>query len=105
MQNECSKYAAVFKALSDETRLKIVDLLSCEELCACKILERFSITQPTLSYHMKILTECGIVLGKRDGAWMHYRINKDMSEGVAEFLKKLLDTKQDCSCMKCSGRK
>ena len=49
------KNAGWFKALADPTRLEIVDMLSCGELCACKILERFQITQPTLSHHMKIL--------------------------------------------------
>ncbi|HEX3045244.1 MAG TPA: metalloregulator ArsR/SmtB family transcription factor [Bacillota bacterium] len=65
----------VFKALADETRLKIIGLLTGGELCACKILEEFQITQPTLSYHMKILVESGLVQGKRDGAWMRYTLN------------------------------
>ena len=50
-------YAPVFKALGDTTRLKIIEMLSCGELCACDFLECFEITQPTLSYHMKILTD------------------------------------------------
>ena len=57
-----SKYVPLFKAMSDETRLKIIDMLSCGEMCACDILEEFNITQPTLSYHMKILTDSGLAL-------------------------------------------
>lgn len=55
------------KALSDETRLEIFTMLSQDELCACKILEKFQITQPTVSYHMKILCESGLVFGRNDG--------------------------------------
>ena len=47
-------YSAIFKALSDETRLRIVDMLSCSELSACDILQSFTLSQSTLSYHMKI---------------------------------------------------
>lgn len=83
-----AEYALAFKALSDETRLKIVAMLGHGELCACKILESFSITQPTLSYHMKILTESGLVSGCREGAWTHYTLNK---ERVRELICKLSD--------------
>mgnify|MGYP000612254800 CR=1 FL=1 len=69
-------YSAIFKALSDETRLRIVDMLSCSELSACDILQSFTLSQSTLSYHMKILIDSGIVESKKDGKWMHYRINK-----------------------------
>ena len=70
-------YASFMKALSDETRVKIYHMLSQGELCACNILEEFNITQPTLSYHMKILSESGLVDSRRDGVWMKYSINKD----------------------------
>ncbi len=95
-----AEYIPVLKALSDETRLKIVDMVSCGELCACKILERFSITQPTLSYHMKILTECGIVVARRDGAWMHYSLNEERAKELTEFLDRLMLSKPDCICHK-----
>ncbi len=100
MSYEYAEYIPVIKALSDETRLKIVDMISCGEMCACKILEQFSITQPTLSYHMKILTECGIVIGRRDGAWMHYSLNAERKDGLLGFLTRLLNNKEDCIC-KC----
>ena len=86
MKHFHAKYVPIFKALADETRLKIVEMLSCGEMCACKILESFHITQPTLSYHMKILTECGLVVGRRDGAWMRYSINTEKISMVREFL-------------------
>lgn len=79
-------YASMMKALGDETRVKIFDMLSKGELCACKVLEEFNITQPTLSYHMKILCDCGLVNGRRDGIWMRYTINKDAYERLKSFV-------------------
>lgn len=76
MEENYKYYAIVMKALSDETRVKIFDMLTKGELCACKILEEFHITQPTLSYHMKILCDSHLVDGRRDGVWMRYSINK-----------------------------
>ncbi len=71
-----------FKALADETRLAIIEMLSRENLCACHILEEFEITQPTLSYHMKILVESGLVDSERDGNWIRYSLNDDIIKGV-----------------------
>ena len=56
----------ILKAMSDPKRLRIVDMLSCGELCACVILESFHITQPTLSHDMKILVEAGIVNDRKE---------------------------------------
>ena len=52
-------------------------MLSSGELLACKLLEEFHITQPTLSYHMETLCDSGLVNGRKDGIWMKYSINKD----------------------------
>lgn len=98
MENGYADYALLFKALSDETRLKIIDMLSCGELCACDILKSFNITQPTLSYHMKILTECGIVNGAREGAWMHYTINEEIANNILEYWRHITSPKSDCIC-------
>jgi len=80
------EYAAFMKALSDETRVQIFDMLSIEELCACDILEQFQITQPTLSYHMKTLCESGLVNCRRDGVWMKYSINKNGLDSLKTFI-------------------
>ncbi len=77
MDKNYEEYAVFLKALADETRVEIFDMLASGELCACKILEKFNITQPTLSYHMKILCDSGLVDSRRDGIWMKYSINKD----------------------------
>lgn len=88
MEKDYGQYVIFLKALADETRLQIIDMLSGGELCACKILEYFDITQPTLSYHMKILCESGLVEGVRDGIWMRYSLNKEN----IEVLRDLFDT-------------
>lgn len=77
-----------FKALSDETRLSILEILTVEELCACHILEYFDITQSTLSYHMKILVEAGLVHSRKDGNWTRYSINSKVLESIMSSLGK-----------------
>ena len=91
-------YTLIFKAISDETRLKIIEMLSCGELCACDILEYFEITQPTLSYHMKILTECGLVNSKKEGSWIKYSNNNDAIFEVKAFWDKVTMPQDDCIC-------
>ena len=75
MEKNYEAAASVFKALSDPNRLAILDMIKYEERCACKLLEELNITQPTLSHHMKILCEAGLVNARREGKWMHYSIN------------------------------
>lgn len=75
------------KALSDETRLDIINLLSSGPLCACDILESFQITQPTLSYHMKLLTTSGLVSSEKAGKWIYYALNFDEMEHLLEYLR------------------
>ncbi|MGB7604432.1 MAG: metalloregulator ArsR/SmtB family transcription factor [Lutisporaceae bacterium] len=82
MNKNYGEYVLYMKALADETRVKIFDMLSEGELCACKILEDFNITQPTLSYHMKILCDSGLVNSRRDGVWMKYSINKNSLDSL-----------------------
>jgi ArsR family transcriptional regulator, arsenate/arsenite/antimonite-responsive transcriptional repressor len=87
MRREYSDSAFLMKALADETRLQIVDQLSRGEFCACELLESLEITQPTLSYHMKILTESGLVQGTKRGSWMHYRLVTERFSQLLAFLR------------------
>lgn len=84
--NNLLEQEKVFKALADETRLKILTMLINCELCACDLLEEFDITQPTLSYHMKILTEINLVKSRKDGSWMKYQLNTDKITDSIAFL-------------------
>ncbi len=81
--------ALICKALGDSNRLKIVKMLSGGEKCACKLLEAFEITQPTLSHHMKILTECGLVTARKDGKWSHYSLSSETLTAFKEFISEL----------------
>ena len=80
----------VLKALSDQNRLRIVELLRNGELCACRLLEEMNFTQPTLSHHMGILIKAGIVNGRKDGKWVYYSMNKETLEKVTDYLHSIL---------------
>ena len=86
---DLGKCSMVFKALSDPNRLRIVLMLKNGELCACKILELFSITQPTLSHHMKTLVDAGIVNVEQVGKWSHYSLDSEGWKTVRIFLDEL----------------
>lgn len=83
------KTAAVFKALCDENRIRILKLLTGGEKCACKLLDELSVTQPTLSHHMKILCDSGIVSGRKEGKWMYYSISEQGAENARKLLREL----------------
>jgi len=87
------KYAKIFKAFCDEQRLEILELLRNEEKCACQLLENIDIGQSSLSYHMKILVESGVVESRQDGKWTHYRISEKGSKAAVEILKLLTTPK------------
>jgi ArsR family transcriptional regulator, arsenate/arsenite/antimonite-responsive transcriptional repressor len=97
-QYDIEERIGMFKALSDANRLQIIDMLSCGELCACKLLEHFNITQPTLSHHMKVLADCGLVLCRKDGIWTHYSLNKERIEDFIGFLRQVTSEKEECVC-------
>jgi ArsR family transcriptional regulator, arsenate/arsenite/antimonite-responsive transcriptional repressor len=94
MKMSFGEYVPVFKAISDETRLKIIDLLSSNKLCACDILEQFSISQSTLSYHMKILSDSGLVKGEKEGSWVRYDLNQERVDEVMSFLTEITRKKE-----------
>ena len=83
------KIALIFKAFCDENRIHILRLLRGGEKCACKLLEEMSISQPTLSHHMKILCDSGIVVGRKEGKWMHYSISPQGVRVAQELLTTL----------------
>lgn len=92
--------AEIFKVLSDSNRLQIVDMLSCGEMCVCKILERFDITQPTLSHHLKVLSDNGIITSRKEANWIHYKLNDKKIEEIIRFLQFISNDKKDCICKK-----
>jgi len=81
--------ALICKALGDSNRLQIIQMLSDGEKCGCKLLEAFEITQPTLSHHMKILNECGLV---------HYSLNCETLNAFKTFIEGLSCYKEEGGC-------
>jgi ArsR family transcriptional regulator len=82
--------AAVFKALSDPTRLRILRAISqMSELCECNIVPTFNLSQPTISYHIKVLREAGLVQSERRGQWVWHRVNQKALLGAVRDLTEI----------------
>lgn len=88
--------ARVFKAFCDENRLRILEILRSGEKCACVLLDDLHITQSTLSHHMKILCDSGVVQGRKEGKWVHYSIDPFGTERAVELLRQQVAL--DLSC-------
>ena len=82
--------AKVFKALCDSKRLKIIDIIKDEEKCACVLLDKLDLSQSGLSYHMKILTDAGLINARQDGKWAHYSIKDKGIDEVIQLLNEYL---------------
>ena len=90
MASEYAAAAKVFKAFCDENRLQILGLLRSGEKCACKLLDELQIGQSTLSHHMKILCDSGVVHGRKEGKWVHYSIDPAGAEQARQLLAQQL---------------
>lgn len=97
--------AKVFKALCDPKRLAILEQLRSGEKCACVLQEPMELTQSGLSYHMKILCDSGLVVGRQEGKWTHYRLNEAGRERAVKLLLALTtpNMEQEESCPFCSS--
>lgn len=84
------EYIKVFKAFTDENRVKVLEILCDGEECACVLLDHLKISQPTLSHHMKILCDSGIVRSRRKGKWNYYSINEDGCEYASQLLSDIV---------------
>ncbi len=95
------KIAIIFKAFCDENRIKIIKSLRTGEKCACELLEEIHVTQPTLSHHMKILCDSGIVVDRKEGKWTHYSISQKGAEQAKEYLQLLTSFHNECTNKSC----
>ncbi|HHY27371.1 MAG TPA: winged helix-turn-helix transcriptional regulator [Desulfitobacterium dehalogenans] len=93
MENKYDYNSKVFKAFSDSNRLKILRTLQYGERCACEILEDLAISQSTLSHHMKILCDSGIVNYRRQGKWMFYSLSEGNCQAARSFLTEITSMK------------
>lgn len=98
MENDYQNQAKIFKAFADENRLKILSLLRDGEKCCCVLLEHLEIGQSALSYHMRILVEAGVVEGRQEGKWTHYRIRVEGSQSVSDLVH-FITTPNSGSCV------
>ena len=88
----------VMKSLGEETRIKIFEMLRGGKKCACNILDKLNISQPTLSHHMKILCDSGIVKAEKDWKWTHYSINEELLQEVLDYLSCCKGNRTGDSC-------
>ena len=79
----------IFKALADENRLQILEIIKGGEICACEILDRLNIVQSTLSHHMKILCDANILNSRKEGKWTYYSLSIEGRDNALELLKKI----------------
>jgi len=85
-----SNSSDIFKALGDPTRLRLFYLLSQhDELCVCHLIDALQLPQSTISRHLGVLRNAGLASTRRDGKWMHYRLNGEAAEGLAELIGRM----------------
>ncbi len=88
-QAGADELAPLFKALADPMRLRLLSLIACHdggESCVCDLLEAFDVTAPSVSYHLKILREAGLISSERRGTWVYYRVNPDVMARMSAVL-------------------
>lgn len=94
----------MLKAITDENRLHILELLQHGERCACVLLEGLHFSQPTLSHHMKVLCEAGLVNSRKEGKWVYYSLNRQKGKELAAMIQDLFqvtesgDDHDACCC-------
>jgi ArsR family transcriptional regulator len=90
-QREASltRVARWFHALSDETRLQIIDHLSAGEQCVCDLTDVLETGQSRLSFHLKILKDAGILKDRREGRWVYYCLNSEVVDELEQFVNSL----------------
>src|SRR6185436_247112 len=88
---EVRPISRLFKALADETRLRIVALLSQGELCVCHVQEALGLPQPNVSRQLGILRAAGIVADRRDGTWVYYRLLAQEDPECERHLRALVE--------------
>lgn len=87
-----------FHALSDETRVEIVRLLSHGERCVCELQDALSAAQSRLSFHLKVLKDAGVVTDRREGRWVYYALNREALDEIAAFASAVKPGKHAGSC-------
>jgi len=100
--NKYEQNALIFKAFCDESRLRIIDLIKQGETCSCVLLEDLTITQPTLSHHMKILIDGGIVTFRKQGKYTMYSLSTEGLNESMRIMEEILKTSESNAGIRCT---
>jgi ArsR family transcriptional regulator len=86
--DDADTLARRLKALADPARLRLLSLISrCGEVCGCEPVEPLGLSQPTVSHHLKVLVEAGLLERERRGKWIHYRVVPEAVEAIVDALR------------------
>jgi ArsR family transcriptional regulator len=88
-EEQAAELSGVFKALSDPVRLRVLSLIASHgggEVCVCDLSEAFALTGPTISYHLKVLRQAGLITGERRGTWVYYRVHPEVLARLSAVL-------------------
>jgi ArsR family transcriptional regulator len=94
----------LFHALSNDTRVAVVDMLRGGERCVCELQDELDAAQSRLSFHLKVLKDAGLVVDRKDGRWVHYSLNTQAMEELADAVagmqrvRRALPTRQAAGC-------
>ena len=95
---DTARAARWFHALSDATRLEVVELLSHGERCVCELQSTLDAAQSRLSFHLKVLKNAGLVTDRREGRWVYYAVNRAALDAIAAFARAVQPGKHAGSC-------
>ena len=76
MNDKYTKISEKLKAIAEPTRLKILEMLTKEEMCVCEVINKLSLSQPAVSHHLKILRQVDLIQDRKEGKWVFYSVNK-----------------------------
>jgi ArsR family transcriptional regulator, arsenate/arsenite/antimonite-responsive transcriptional repressor len=102
---DVARLARLFHALSDETRLRIVERLLHGEQCICNLVEMLGLGQSHLSFHMKTLKDAGLVTDRRDGRWIHYALNPGTLAALQSFVGTVQEDAVKADAARCCEEK
>ncbi|MFF0725161.1 ArsR/SmtB family transcription factor [Streptomyces sp. NPDC004134] len=88
-EEKATNLAKAFKALGDPVRLRLLSMIASEEggeVCVCNLTPAFDLSQPTISHHLKLLREAGLIAGERRGTWVYYRLIPETTDRLAALL-------------------
>ena len=103
MSLDTTRAAAIFHALSDETRLEIIQRLLTGEKCVCDLTDALDAAQSRLSFHLKTLRDAGIVSDRRAGRWVYYTLNREAFSELEELVKSIKPSKRASLPLECCG--